>query len=150
MYTGFLHTHNLLRYIILILFVVNLIFIWKGYLKKEEWTSNLDRVLKYLAVSLDAQLVIGLVLYVFLSPLMRTVFNNFGAAMKDSSLRFFAVEHITAMIISIALVHIGKSKIKKAENGKKYKLAAIYLTIAFVILVAAIPWPFYTFGKPLF
>ncbi len=32
--------------------------------------------------------------------------QNFGAAMRDSDLRFFAVEHIAMMIVAVVLAHI--------------------------------------------
>jgi hypothetical protein len=151
MYFGFLHTHNLLRYIILILFVINLINIWKGFLKKEEWKEENDKIIKYLSISVDVQLIIGLILYFFLSTIVQSAFNDFGSAMKDSLFRFFTVEHTFAMLISIVLIHVGKAKVNGIKDReKKFKTAVIFFTSAFVIMIAAIPWPFYSFGRGLF
>jgi hypothetical protein len=61
--------------------------------------------------------------------------------MKNSALRFYAVEHILLMIIALVLVHIGRSKSKKAvAPWKKHRVAAIYYGIALVLILAAIPW----------
>ena len=151
MYTGFLHIHNLLRYVILILFVVQLIVYWKGYLRKGEWSPIAGKILKFLTISLDVQLLFGIVLYFFLSPITSAALNDFGGAMKNGTLRFFAVEHVVAMIAVIALIHIAGSKIKKsASDEKKWKEGAVLTTIAFVILLLAIPWPFYSFGRGWF
>jgi len=87
------------------------------------------------------QVLIGLTLYVFLSPITETSFNDFGAAMKDSNLRYWAVEHILAMVIGTILAQIGRSKSKKSENAKaKFKLQAIFYTLAILIMLSSIPF----------
>ncbi len=61
--------------------------------------------------------------------------------MKNSMLRFYAVEHILVMLIALALIHIGKSKAKKAKTDvRKHKISAIFFTIAFVLILSRIPW----------
>ena len=87
------------------------------------------------------QLLIGVSLYVFLSPTTGTAFNDFGAAMKDSTLRYWAVEHIFVMIVGTTLAQIGRIKSKKAEtNQTKFRLQAIYYTIAILIILSRIPF----------
>ncbi|MEY2637389.1 MAG: hypothetical protein RLZZ197_1867 [Bacteroidota bacterium] len=46
-------------------------------------------------ISLHTQLLIGLVLYLALSPVTTAAFADFGAAMKDSATRLILVEHVT-------------------------------------------------------
>ena len=53
------------------------------------------------SLAFDLQVVVGLALYFFISPFSRLAFENFGAAMSNPSLRFWAVEHITGMMIAI-------------------------------------------------
>jgi Ca2+/Na+ antiporter len=90
---------------------------------------------------MDIQLLTGLTLYFFLSPITKIVFSDFGAAMKDSELRFYAVEHFFMMLIAVVLVHIGRAKSKKNKiDRKKFKTAFIFYFIALVIMLAAIPW----------
>lgn len=147
MYIGFSHTHSLLRYIVVVLFLLVLVLLWKGFLTKDGWKRSNDKFIKYLTILFDVQIVIGLVLYLFLSPIVQSAFHDFGSAMKDALFRFYAVEHITAMIISIVLLHIGKFKIdRKSTDEEKYKTGVIFFTISFLILFFAIPWPFYSFG----
>ena len=89
---------------------------------------------------LDLQLLIGLVLY-FTSPFMQPILQNFGQAMGNSSQRFFAVEHVFAMIAAIVVAHIGRSLSKKAAgDAARHKRAAIGFTVALVLILAAIPW----------
>ena len=91
--------------------------------------------------TLRLQLIIGLVLYIFLSPITQTAFSDFGAAMKEATLRYWAVEHIFAMIVGVALAEIGRSKAKKAnEDLKKFKMQLIFFTISLLIMLSKIPF----------
>jgi len=82
-----------------------------------------------------------LVLYFFLSPVTKLAMSDFGAAMKNSDLRFYAVEHFAMMLIAVVLVHIGRAKSKKAKtDSAKFKTATIFFLIAMVVMLAAIPW----------
>jgi hypothetical protein len=80
-------------------------------------------------------------LYAFVSPVTKTAFNDFGAAMKNADLRFYAVEHILMMVIALVLVHIGRAKSKKdVAPWKKHRSAAIFYGIALLLVLAGIPW----------
>jgi hypothetical protein len=96
-------------------------------------------------------MLLGLVLYFILSPFTKIAFQDFGGAMADSSLRFWAVEHLAGMIIGIALAHVGRAKIRKAPNdARRHRLAVIYFGLALVVICASIPWPGLAVGRPLF
>jgi hypothetical protein len=74
-----------------------------------------------------------------------------AATMRNAPLRFFAVEHITGMFIGIALVHVGKSKIRKvADTAQKHKLALVFYGIAMIVILLSIPWPGMPGGRALF
>lgn len=63
--------------------------------------------------------------------------------MSDPTARFFAVEHITGMLIAIALITIGYVKSKNAETDKaKFQNLAVYYGISLLIIFYLIPWPF--------
>jgi hypothetical protein len=86
-------------------------------------------------------LVTGLILYFFVSPFTKAAFADFGAAMKNADLRFYAVEHLSLMVIALILVHIGRIKSKKAlVYVNKHKSAAIWYGIAFILILTGIPW----------
>ena len=141
MYTGLLHTHNMFRWLILIMLVVTIILGLVGWFGKKNWTKkdNISGLL--LTIFFDIQFLVGLILYAFVSPTTKAAFADFGAAMKDTTLRFYAVEHILMMIIALALVHIGRAKSKKAATPvKKHRTAVIFYGIALVVVLAAIPW----------
>ena len=71
--------------------------------------------------------------------------------MKDSLLRFFLVEHIGLMLIAVLLVTIGYIKSDREENIlKKHKKLLVYYSIALLVILAAIPWPFRGLGAGWF
>lgn len=102
-----------------------------------------DRQLGLVSViAMDLQLTLGLVLLA-VSPLAQAAFANMGAAMKDPVLRFWAVEHPTTMLLSVAAVHVGhRLSSRAAEPSRGHRAALIGYGIALLLMVAAIPWPF--------
>jgi len=141
MYTGLLHLHNTLRWLILLSLVVTLVKYISGWVGNQPWKKT-DNILGIVFTSLmDLQLLTGLVLYFFISPVTKLAMSDFGAAMKDPGLRFYAVEHFSMMLIAVVLVHIGRAKSKKAKtDSAKFKTATIFFLIALVVILAAIPW----------
>jgi hypothetical protein len=141
MYTGFLMFHSILRWILLLSLAITLVKYIIGWMGSHPWKKT-DNILGVVFTSLmDLQLLSGLVLYFFLSPITKLAMSDFGAAMKDAGLRFYAVEHLSMMLIAVVLVHIGRAKSKKAKTDSgKFKIATIFFVIALVLMLAAIPW----------
>lgn len=141
METGLIHTHNMLRWLLLIVLLLAIGLAFTGWTGKKEWNKKDKVVSLLLTIFMDIQFLVGIILYAFVSPMTKAAFANFGAAMKNSELRFYAIEHITMMVIALVLVHLGKVKSKKATTPwKKHRVAAIYYTISLLIILAAIPW----------
>ena len=141
MYTGLLHTHNMFRWLVLITLVIAVVFAFIGWLKKREWSKKDNTTGLLLTIFMDIQFLVGIIMYAFVSPVTKAAFNDFGAAMKNDDLRFYAVEHILMMLIALVLVHIGRAKSKKASAPwKKHRAAAIFYGISLLLILAAIPW----------
>jgi hypothetical protein len=141
MYNFILAAHNIVRWLILVAAVVVIVQAFVGWLGKKEW-SKADNLAGIIYVSvMDLNVLLGFILYLFLSPLTRQAFVDFGAAMGNSVLRFFAVEHIFVMLVALALAHIGRSLSKKAaEPIKKHRAAAIWYTLSLLAILIMIPW----------
>jgi hypothetical protein len=141
MYTGFLHLHDTLRWLLLLSLVTTLVKYLIGWFGNQHWKKT-DNLMGIVFTSLmDLQLLTGLVLYFFLSPITKLALSDFGSAMKNADLRFYAVEHIFMMLIAVVLVHIGRAKSKKAiADHAKFRIATIFYGLALVIMLAAIPW----------
>jgi hypothetical protein len=95
----------------------------------------------FFMISLHTQLLIGLVLYFFLSPITAAAFADFGAAMKDPATRLIAVEHISVNIIAVVLATIANAKNKKnIADAAKHKNALILNGIGLLLILSRIPW----------
>lgn len=141
LYTGFLHLHNTLRWIILLGALITLLKYFIGWFGQKNWEKS-DNILGAVFTGLmDLQFLIGIGLYAFLSPITKAAFQDFGVAMKNADLRFYAVEHLIMMIFAIILVHIGRIKSKRATQSKtKYSNGLLFFGIAYIIILAGIPW----------
>ena len=117
----------------------------------ESSSSPVDRWGLAFVVVLDLQLLLGLILYLGLSPSTTAAFRDFGAAMQSPSLRFWAVEHSTMMLAAVALAHVGRVLARKAKRtaSKRVRLVACF-GLATLAMIAAIPWPGTANARPLF
>lgn len=141
MYTGLLHAHNGLRWLVLLALLISVILAFSGWLGRREWKKRDSVSGLLLTIFMDLQFLIGIILYAFISPITEAAFNDFGAAMKNADLRFYAVEHILLMLIALVLVHVGRSKSKKdIAAWKRHRVASIFYTISLLLILAAIPW----------
>lgn len=132
-----IHSYN--RYLILAALVFVLFRAYRGWLGNQAYDKTDNAGGGALLGLSHLQLLVGLIQYGFTSAYTKQAFQNFGAAMKDSWLRYFAVEHITMMLIAITLIQIGRIKSKKAETDlQKHKAMAIYTTIALLLILASL------------
>ena len=136
-----LSVHNVLRWIVLILLLVALVRAFWGWLGKKEWTPTDRKVGMFYSVSLDIQLLLGLILYFVLSEKTKVAFQNFNAAMASSELRFFVIEHVLMMVLSVIFAHVGVAAAKRADESIiKHRRTAIWFTLSLIVLLLGIPW----------
>lgn len=151
MYNGLLHLHNLLRWIILILLLINIV---RHISKAAQPLTAQDKKLGlWLLIASHITLLLGLYQY-FTGPVGFKVISHLGFAevMKNNIYRFWAVEHITGMLIAIALITVGYSAIKKnITYVVKRRRAAFLFLAALIIILLVVPWPFREgIGRPWF
>ena len=102
-------------------------------------------------VSMDLQLLIGLLLYLVVSPNMQAIRADFAGSMQNPVTRFWAVEHIGTMMVAIVMVHVGRVLGRKAPTpGAKHTRVLVCFMIATIAMLAATPWPGMAGGRPLF
>ena len=134
------HTHSGLRWVVLILMLLAIVnsLISRNYEKKHKMINL------FAMISLHTQLLIGLILY-FISPRVKFVENWMSSKVSGGAFRFYNLEHILMMIIAIILVTIGRKIAEKQSTDiDKHKKIRTFYTIALVIIIASIPWPFRT------
>jgi len=144
MQTGMLHLHSILRWIVLLVGLWAIIKMAAGRGGGKPFTKADKRPALFLLISMDLQLLVGLYLYFAGAWGIKNIqANGFGSVMKDSTSRFFAVEHLLGMLIALILVHVGYSATKKAPTDqKKFSKAFWCFLVAFIVILASIPWPF--------
>lgn len=148
-YTIILALHSILRWLVLIAAVAAVVRAGQGWLGKRPWAKLDDRLGLIYTSLLDTQLLVGLILYIFLSPLTQAAFADLGAAMREPTLMFFAIEHIFTMVVAVVLAHVGRALSRRAAEGAKHARAALWYTLSLLAMLVAIPWPFLAYGRPL-
>ena len=149
MYTTVLLLHSWIRWIALVACVGVTFAALRGKVEGEK--SIADRWGLVAMMALDLQMLLGLVLYLGLSPNMQAILNNFGESMKRADTRFYAVEHIGTMFIAIVLSHIGRVLARKAATtaAKRTRLLVTF-GLATLLIIAGMPWPGRPGGRDLF
>jgi len=141
MFPLILAVHNILRWIVLILLVIALVRAFWGWFGKREWTSTDRKVGMFYSVSLDVQLLLGLILYFVLSPITTSAFSDFSAALASSGSRFFVAEHILMMILAVVFAHVGVAAAKRADESiLKYRRTAIWFGLSLIAILLGMPW----------
>ncbi|MGE0560268.1 MAG: hypothetical protein AB7O47_00490 [Flavobacteriales bacterium] len=133
MYNGMLHAHSGFRWLVIIFLVIAILKSFAGWFGKKEYNKG-DNMIALLLLSVThLQLIFGVIMY-FISPKIISM----GEAMKDATIRFWAIEHGFTMLIAIVLITLGRVLSKKAATSElKFKKGAIFYTIAFALILWA-------------
>ena len=134
MYTPLLNTHSILRYFVLVALLLVIIMALMGIVNKKPFGKWDNKFSLYLLIFTHLQVVIGLVLY-FVSP-----FVKFGSeTMKDKFIRYWTVEHITAMLLAVVLITVARITSKKmTDDAAKHKRLFVFNLIALIVILASI------------
>jgi hypothetical protein len=148
MYTGLLHLHSFLRWIILLLAVIAIVKSYAGMTAGKPFTAADKKTGLFLMISAHTTLLIGLYQWLVGPWGLKNIENmGFGAVMKDPVARFYGVEHLTGMIIAIVLITIGRGVGKKnVPDHTKHKKTFWFFLVALLIILVSIPWPFRMVG----
>jgi hypothetical protein len=139
-YTILLNIHSILRWIVLVLIIITIVKSLAGWIKNYDYLPLDDRFALFTLIFVHTQLILGFILY-FTSPLVSLGLQDMSAAMKNPVLRFWVVEHLVGMLVSIALITIGRvASKKKSESKTKHRTIFIYFTIGLIVMLAVIPW----------
>jgi hypothetical protein len=140
--------HNLARWGIVILGLIAIIRAFSGWLGKKEYTPADNRAGMLYTMVFDVQLLLGTILY-FSKGWFGVLTADFSRALSSAGTRFFTADHLLLMLAALIAAHVGRSLSRKAADGvRKHRSAAIGFTLSFVLMLAAVPWPFTESARP--
>jgi ammonia channel protein AmtB len=136
-----LAVHNILRWAIVLLALYALLRTVGGWIRKSNWNNSVQKALTYFSISIDIQLLVGFLLYFVFSQLTKIAFQDFGTAMGNPTIRFFAIEHVFIMLLGLVFAHLSSAIGKKdLEDQIKFRRASIFLILSILLIIAGIPW----------
>ena len=141
MYSTIQILHSYWAYLVLLMLVLatgNAIFKSIG---GKSYEAKDFRVSLFTLIVSHIQLLIGLLLYVVSPRLDLFGEVGMGGIMSDATNRLYLIEHPLVNILAIVLITIGYSKHKrKLTSASKFKILAIFYSLALILLVSRIPW----------
>jgi hypothetical protein len=149
LYTLTLFLHSWFRWLVLLTGLFLLVRTAEGTARGRAWQPLDQRAGAAFLSALDAQVLLGLVLYVA-SPLTPKSFADLRAFMPIAPLRFFAVEHVAGMLVALAAAHIGWARGKRAPSDRvRQRRVLVGVAVAMVAILLSIPWPWLSYGRAL-
>jgi hypothetical protein len=147
MYLGILIAHSWVRWVAI---VAGIGAIWRAWRISSPDAAARDRWALALMIALDLQLLLGLLLYL-VSPVTRYALHGTGA-LRDPTIRFFALDHPLIMCGALILVHLGRRSARKAATFQQSRSRRLTCySLALILIVGATPWPGLAPGsRPLF
>jgi hypothetical protein len=151
MYSATLVVHSLLRWLVLAAGLTAVFRAFGGSRSERPWDSADNLAGLWFIIALDLQLLLGLLLYARLSPITQIAFLDFAGAMRNPTLRFWAVEHGVGVLVAVVLAHVGRVRVRRAAtDAQRHSRASLFFAIALLAIIASIPWPGLPYGRPLF
>lgn len=141
MYETVKFLHSYWAYLVLFLLVISTVNALIKFFGNKEFSAFDFRVSLFTLIVVHIHLLLGFVLF-FASDYLALISEmGMGDIMKNSLLRSNIIEHPLTMIIAVVLITMGYSKHKKKLTSKpKFKMLALFYTLALVLVLAKIPW----------
>ena len=150
MYSPVLTIHSWLRWITLLLAIaatINSLRPDRDLSQKppgRQWDT-------FFMMALDFQVLFGVLLYFRLSALTNQAMNNPRSVLENPTLWYWAVYHLVTMLGANVTVRIGRVLAIGAKTpGARRLWRFVFFTLTTAIIIAGIPWPGLSNGRPLF
>ncbi len=141
MYATVLFAHSLVRWAVLLVALWATMAAVSGLRGHRAWTRRARVPGVVLAAVADVQLLLGLALWLGLSP---------HAITTGGRAHYWTYVHPLAGIAVVALVHIGSVRARRMlDDGARWRTAARFYGAALVIAVLGVPWPILGMGRAL-
>jgi len=141
MYLVVLFAHSIVRWIVLGCAVWASLYAQSGLRAGRAWTRRARIPGVVLAAAVDVQFLLGISLWLFLSP---------HAITQGARSHYWTFAHPLLGLGVVALVHVGSVRVRRMlDDGARWRTASRYYLAALVLVVLAIPWPIAGMGRRL-
>jgi heme A synthase len=141
MYDTIQFLHSYWAYLVLVILILATFNALIKFFGDKEFNANDFRISLFALIVTHIQLLLGIILFFATDYISKIQDMGMGEIMKSADWRSRIIEHPLTMIIAIALITIGYSKHKKKLTSKpKFKVLAIFYTLALILVLAKIPW----------
>lgn len=151
MYPVLIILHSWTRWAVII---VGLVAVFRAIAARSSgraWNSADNTTGRLYTIVLDVQVLLGLLLYLFASPTVAIARQNFAASMGNDTTRFWLVEHPFAMILALALAHVGRGRVRKATADRaRFGRVTVFHGLSVLLVILGTPWPGMSYGRGLF
>lgn len=133
--------HNLLRWFVVLGGIWALVTAFRGLTAKLRYDKAAQTAGKFFVGILDAQVVVGVILYL-VSPFIKAAMEaGMAVAMKNADVRFFLVEHVIIMVLAAVAAHVGLATARSASTAQaSFTRALIWYLIAAILIAYGTPW----------
>lgn len=132
-----LHLHSILRWAILILLIIAVFKSVLALMRGSEYKSGDSKTALILMTLVHLQLILGIVLYFT----QGWATAPFAESMKEAGARFWKVEHLTAMLLAVTFITLGRSKSKKLVGTVKgHRTTLVFFGLSLLLVLWGIPW----------
>lgn len=149
-YAAILMVHSWLRWGVLALGLLCAVHAARAWKQRAPFQPADARRLTLFVAAVDTQVLLGLLLYLWLSPITPLAFADLGAAMHNAVLRFFVLEHPLAMLIGAAVLHVGSVRARRlGATAPRHRAVLRTVATALLCFLIGIPWPGLPYVRPL-
>lgn len=142
MYSTLITVHSVFRWLVLITLLLSIYRAWKGMASGAVFSRTDNAFRHWTATISHVQLMIGMILY-FQSPITDYFLKNFSIAISTLEFTFFGLIHSVLMLVAIVVITFGSALAKrKITDREKFRTMLYWFSIALIIILIAIPWPF--------
>lgn len=141
MYPILLFAHSVVRWAVLLAAAWATMSALSGLRSRRAWTRKARVPGIVLASVVDLQLLLGLALWLGLSP---------HAVTAGARSHYWTFAHPLAGLAVVALVHVGSARSRRMlDDASRWQTASRFYLAALVVTVLAIPWPLLGMGRSL-
>jgi hypothetical protein len=154
LYEVLLYLHSYVRWWVVGAALSSLAYtLWAGATHRA-WSPLEERLARALVTGIDVQALLGVTLYLGVSPLARfarAIWSTRGVGtLWASPLRFFGLLHPASMLLAATIVHVAWVAARRGPPELRRRRFGTGVALAVAIISLAVPWPFLGHDRPWF